>query len=79
LPALLEGPWALAAIPDFAFPDTRGERPAQFAQSLKFLGGMVKLAARDAGVHQRMLEVQHLLRPYSALDEPELRQRALLE
>lgn len=77
LPALLEGPWQLAAIPDLAFPDTRGERPPHFLQSLKLLGGLVKLAARDADVHRLMLEVQHLLRPYSALAEPELQRRAL--
>ena len=77
LPALLEGPWQLAAIPDFAYPDTRGERPAQLGQALQLLAGLVKLSARDAGVHQLTLEVQHLLRPYSALSDPELQRRAL--
>lgn len=77
LPGLLEGPWQLAAIPDFAFPDTRGERPADFLQSLKFLGGLVKLAAREPAVQQLMMEVQHLLRPYAALTEPGLRERVL--
>lgn len=77
LPALLDGPWQLAAIPDLAYPDTRGERPPHFLRSLKFLGGLVKLAARDPGVHQVMLEVQHLLRPYAALTDPELEQRIL--
>jgi 2-polyprenyl-6-methoxyphenol hydroxylase-like FAD-dependent oxidoreductase len=77
LPALLEGPWQLSAIPDFAFPDTRGERPPHFLRSLKFLGGLVQLAAREPSVQQLMLEVQHLLRPYSALSDPELEQRIL--
>ena len=77
LPALLEGPWRLAAIPDFAYPETRGERPPELLQSLRFLAGLVKLSARDASVHTLMLEVQHLLRPYSALSDPQLQRRVL--
>lgn len=77
LPALLEGPWQLAALPDLAYPDTRGERPPQFLHSLRLFGALVQLAARDESVHRLMLEVQHLLRPYSALNEPELLRRAL--
>jgi 2-polyprenyl-6-methoxyphenol hydroxylase-like FAD-dependent oxidoreductase len=75
LPALLEGPWQLAALPDLAHPGTRGERPAQFLQSLRAFGALVRLAARDESVHRLMLEVQHLLRPYSALSDPELQRR----
>jgi hypothetical protein len=28
--ALIDTPWALAAVPDFVFPETRGERPVDF-------------------------------------------------
>jgi hypothetical protein len=73
--ALIEGPWAMAAIPDFAHPDTRGERPADLEQRLKVGLAMNKLAARDPAVHKLMAEVQHLLKPRSVYQEPELTQR----
>jgi 2-polyprenyl-6-methoxyphenol hydroxylase-like FAD-dependent oxidoreductase len=73
--ALIEGPWAMAAIPDFAHPDTRGERPADFEQGLKVGLALNKLAAHDPAVHKMLAEVQHLLKPRSVLQEPELRQR----
>jgi hypothetical protein len=73
--ALIEGPWAMAAIPDLAHPGTRGERPADLEQQLKVGLAMNKLAARDPAVHKLLAEVQHLLKPPSVLQEPELRQR----
>jgi len=73
--ALIESPWAMAAIPDFAHPDTRGERPADFEQTLKIELALNKLAAHDPAVHKLLAEVQHLLKPRSVLQDPELRQR----
>jgi hypothetical protein len=60
---LVETPWAAAAIPDFVHPDTRGERPADFEQTLKFGIALGKPAARDPAVHRLTAEVQHLLKP----------------
>jgi 2-polyprenyl-6-methoxyphenol hydroxylase-like FAD-dependent oxidoreductase len=77
LPALIEGPWALSAIPDLAYPETRGERPAGLAQTLQFGEALAKLAARDADVHELMLRVQHLLAPRSALLDPGLVRRVV--
>jgi 2-polyprenyl-6-methoxyphenol hydroxylase-like FAD-dependent oxidoreductase len=73
--ALIDGPWAMAAIPDFAHPSTRGEHPADLEQQLKVGLAMNKLAARDPAVHKLLAEVQHLLKPRSVLQEPELGQR----
>ena len=73
--ALIEAPWAMAAIPDFAHPDTRGERPVDFEQRLKAGHAMNQLAARDPAVHKLMAEVQHLLKPPSVYQDPELTQR----
>ena len=72
---LIEGPWAMAALPDFAHPDTRGERPADIGQQLKVSFAINKLAARDPAVHKLLAEVQHLLKPRSVLQAPELGQR----
>jgi 2-polyprenyl-6-methoxyphenol hydroxylase-like FAD-dependent oxidoreductase len=73
--ALIDGPWAMAAIPDFAHPRTRGERPADLDQQLKVGFAMNKLAARDPAVHKLLVEVQHLLQPRSVLQNPELERR----
>ncbi len=72
---IIDTPWAAAAIPDFVHPDTRGERPADFEQTLKFGAALGKLAARDPAVHRLTSEVQHLLKPRSVYQDPDLVQR----
>jgi hypothetical protein len=47
----------MAAIPDFAHPSTRGERPADLDQQLKIGLAMNKLAARDPAMHKLLAEV----------------------
>ncbi len=72
---IIETPWATAALPDFIYPDTRGERPADFEQRLQVGIAMSKLAARDPAVHKLVAEVAHLLKPRSVYQDPELTQR----
>jgi len=74
---LIDTPWAAAAIPDFVHPDTRGERPADFEQTVKFGVALTRLAARDPAVHRLTSEVQHLLKPRSVYQDPDLVQRVL--
>ena len=64
---IIEAPWNMAAAPDLAYPDTRGERPPDLRQSLMFGAAFTELAARDANAHKLMLEIRSLLKPYSAL------------
>lgn len=73
---LIETPWAVATL-DFVFPETRGQRPADFETSLKFAIALTRLAAEDAEVHKLTAEVQNLLRPRSAYRDPALVQRVL--
>ncbi|RZN33492.1 hypothetical protein CWO90_09730 [Bradyrhizobium sp. Leo121] len=73
---LIETPWSVAIL-DFAFPDTRGQRPADFETTLKFGIALTRLAAEDPAVHKLTAEVQNLLRPRSAYLEPALVQRVL--
>jgi 2-polyprenyl-6-methoxyphenol hydroxylase-like FAD-dependent oxidoreductase len=75
--ALIEAPWASAAIPDFVHPETRGKRPENLEQMLKYGLAMAKLAARDPEVHRLTAEVQHLLKPRSVYQDPALVQRVL--
>ncbi|PYN92029.1 MAG: hypothetical protein DMD91_33055 [Candidatus Rokuibacteriota bacterium] len=74
---LIETPWMSAAIPDFIHPETRGQRPENFEQMLKIGAAMAKLAARDPAVHKLTVEVQQLLKPRSAYQDPELVQRVM--
>jgi 2-polyprenyl-6-methoxyphenol hydroxylase-like FAD-dependent oxidoreductase len=74
---LIETPWTSAAIPDFVHPDTRGTRPPNLEQTLKFGLALTRLAARDPAVHKLTAEVQHLLKPRTVYQDPELVQRVL--
>jgi 2-polyprenyl-6-methoxyphenol hydroxylase-like FAD-dependent oxidoreductase len=73
---LIETPWSVAIL-DFVFPDTRGQRPADFETTLKFGIALTRLAAEDPAVHKLTVEVQHLLRPRSVYRDPALVHRAL--
>jgi hypothetical protein len=70
--AIIEAPWAISAIPDFIYPQTRGERPEDLEDRLKFQGALTRISTHDADVFELVAEVRHLLKPLSVLDEPEL-------
>ena len=72
---LIETPWALAAIPDYAVPETEGQRPEDLEQRLAFSAALFQLAATDAAVHKLLVEVLHLLKPQSVLNDPDLVER----
>jgi Squalene epoxidase len=79
LPALLETPWTMGAIPDFIFPQTIGERPPDLARRLRLSFAMLRLAARSPDVHKTITEVQHLLVPFGVYRRPVLMARLLIE
>ena len=72
---LIETPWALAAVPDLAHPKAEGERPEDLKQRLAFSEALNHLAAEDPAVHKLLAEVLHLLKPRSALNDPDLVER----
>jgi 2-polyprenyl-6-methoxyphenol hydroxylase-like FAD-dependent oxidoreductase len=71
---LLEAPWAVAQT-DFVFPQTRGARPPDLEKGLQYGAALTRLAAEDPETHRIVMEVRHLIRPQSALREPELARR----
>jgi 2-polyprenyl-6-methoxyphenol hydroxylase-like FAD-dependent oxidoreductase len=75
--ALIEAPWAGAAIPDFVHPATRGKRPDNFEAFISFAIGLTKLASRDPAIHKLTAEVQNLVRPRNAYHDPDLVKRVL--
>ena len=72
--ATVETPWAVA-MGDFAYPQTRGERPPDFERSQLFQIGLFRLMAEDPEVHRLSSLVNHLMKPRSALRDPALVQR----
>jgi 2-polyprenyl-6-methoxyphenol hydroxylase-like FAD-dependent oxidoreductase len=71
---VIEAPWAVA-MNDFVYPKTRGQRPPDFGQRMQYGIALTRLAAEDPAVHKLVTEVNHLLKPHSALREPELVKR----
>jgi hypothetical protein len=69
----------MAATPDLAYPQTRGERPADLERTLNFVSALYRVAARDPDIHKLLLAVRHLARPNNALQEPGLVERVRAE
>jgi flavin-dependent dehydrogenase len=77
--ALLEEPWTMSAIPDFVYPKTRGERPKNLDEILRFQNALVRVATRDADLAELLMKVRHLLEPMSTLNEPDIVRRVEAE
>jgi 2-polyprenyl-6-methoxyphenol hydroxylase-like FAD-dependent oxidoreductase len=73
--AVLETPWTMSTSADLAFPQTRGERPDNFAEGREFEAALFRGAVSDPVVHRAMIEVAHLLQPQSRLQEPDIIRR----
>jgi len=71
---VLAAPWS-AAENDFIYAKTRGECPANFQRRLKYSSALLRIAAEDAAVHRIMTEVNHLMKPPSALRDPQIASR----
>jgi 2-polyprenyl-6-methoxyphenol hydroxylase-like FAD-dependent oxidoreductase len=71
---ILETPWS-HAMSDLAYPETRGERPPDLEQKLKYGRALLQLSAEDPEVDRTLSEVRALLKPFSALREPRLARR----
>jgi 2-polyprenyl-6-methoxyphenol hydroxylase-like FAD-dependent oxidoreductase len=67
---VIETPWETAAVQDFAYPQTRGDRPAGIENTLKLAIALNRAAARDPSVHKVAVEVRQLLKPRSAYRDP---------
>jgi 2-polyprenyl-6-methoxyphenol hydroxylase-like FAD-dependent oxidoreductase len=73
--SVLETPWIMSTSADLAFPQTRGERPNNFAQAREFEAALFRAAVADPVVHRAMLEVAQLLQPQSLLQKPDIMRR----
>ncbi len=73
---LLDAPWGTAEM-DMVFPQTRGERPADFERRIQYGRALRQLAAEDLEVHRLLAEVSGLQKPPSVLNEPKLADRVM--
>jgi len=73
--SVLETPWNMSTSADLAFPQTRGERPDNFAEAREFEAALFRAAVTDPVVHRAMMEVAQLLQPYSRLQKPDIMRR----
>lgn len=72
---VMETPWRLAANSDFAFPQTRGDRPPGLNDDDRYMAAVEELSAEEKEVQKLVWEVFNLAKPLSALSEEPLRSR----
>lgn len=73
--SVIAAPWSLAANQDFAYPQTRGERPPDLQERAAYFRALNVLAAEDPEVYRLLSEVLHLAKPPALLVEEPLRSR----
>jgi hypothetical protein len=72
---LIADPWAMSAIPDFIYPDTTGERTPDLQDRLNFQRALGRLAVLDAEIYELLVEIRHVLKPLTLLDNPSIVRR----
>lgn len=60
-------PWILASAFDFAFPQTKGERPPSMGEGTAYFAALDALSAEDPEIHRTIIEVFQLARPLLSL------------
>jgi 2-polyprenyl-6-methoxyphenol hydroxylase-like FAD-dependent oxidoreductase len=60
-------PWILASAFDFAYPQTKGERPPNLGEGAAYFAALDALSVEDPEVHQTLVEVFQLARPLLSL------------
>jgi len=73
--SVIETPWIMSTSADLAFPQTRGELPANFTEARQFEAALFRVAVADPIVHRAIIEVAQLLQPHQRLREPDIIRR----
>ncbi len=60
----------MSAVPDLVYPETRGERPADFESSLKSSAALIRTAMRDPAVHRLLSGSSSKAQAASVLQDP---------
>ena len=72
---LIADAWAMSAIPDFIYPQTIGERPPDLEDRLNFQSALDRLAVCDVEISKLLIEIRHVLKPLTLLDDPAIVRR----
>jgi 2-polyprenyl-6-methoxyphenol hydroxylase-like FAD-dependent oxidoreductase len=72
---LIAHPWAMSAIPDFICPETIGKRPPDLEDRLDFQSALNRLAVHDVKIYELLIEIRHLLKPLTLLENPSIVRR----
>ena len=72
---VISTPWTLAASADFAYPQTKGERPKDLEQGARYFQALEALSVTDVDVQILIAEVLNLARPLADLLTESLRSR----
>jgi 2-polyprenyl-6-methoxyphenol hydroxylase-like FAD-dependent oxidoreductase len=72
---LVAAAWSMSALPGFAYPETRGERPDNVEDLLRYGFGLLHVAADDMTVNTTLQRVRHFLESPEALQTDDLRAR----
>jgi 2-polyprenyl-6-methoxyphenol hydroxylase-like FAD-dependent oxidoreductase len=76
---VIDAAWSMSAVPDFAHPLTRGQRPAGLEEALQSTMALTRLAVRDPAVHTLLVAVRQMIEPMSALRAPDIMRRMEME
>ncbi len=74
---VISAPWTLAANSDFAYPQTKGQRPRNLSEAAGYFAALDALQAEDVEVSRLLAEVFQLTKPLSVLLEEPLRSRVM--
>ena len=74
---VVSAPWILAANFDFAYPQTKGQRPPAMEEGARYFAVLDALQAEDIEVQRLVLEVFQLMKPLAALWGDPIRERVL--
>jgi len=72
---LIADPWTMSAIPDFIYPDTTGKRTPDLQDRLNFQRALGRLAVMDGEIYELLVEIRHVLKPLTLLDNPSIVRR----
>lgn len=72
---VISAPWILAANFDFAYPQTKGERPPAMEEGLRYFAALDAIQAEDIEVQRLVLEVFQLMKPLATLWGDPIRDR----
>ncbi|HEX8174205.1 MAG TPA: FAD-dependent monooxygenase [Pyrinomonadaceae bacterium] len=77
LPDILEGPWMSVSIADLSYPTTIGVRTKEMETNRQIIGVLSTMLLKDAELLKLEAEIRNLIKPFRAIRESGVWQRAV--